>query len=271
MKGIAVTSLWVAAARALESEREGGWFRDPFARALAGEQGFAVHRASLAMSPVEVPTIQVRTRWIDERIADARTRGLDQVVILAAGMDARSYRLESLRGARVFELDRDFVLDYKAEKIGGTKPACERIEIAVDLRDDWPRALRAAKFDPAKPTLWLVEGLLTYLNEHDVRGLLARVDSNAAPSSEVLFDMLGRSLLDSPWIAATLEAMRQLDAPWLFGTDEPEALFGDGWSVEAYQFGHIGAQYGRWPFPVLPRGSPNMPESFLVRALKLSS
>jgi methyltransferase (TIGR00027 family) len=266
MEGVAFTSLWAAAGRALESEREGGWFHDPFARALAGEEGLEAYAKSHAASPVDVPVVAVRTRWFDERFADARHRGIKQFVILAAGMDARAYRLDALSGVKVFELDRDFVLAHKAARIGGAKPKGDRFEIAIDLREDWPSALRAAGFDPHDRSLWLTEGLLLYLHEPDVKKLIARIDENAAPGSEMLFDLLGRSFFESPWVKETLAVMERMGAPWHFGTEEPEKLFLPRWKLEVLEFSKVGSEYGRWPFPFAPRGTPGVPQSYLVHA-----
>lgn len=268
MDGVGLTSLWIAAARALESERDGAWFRDPFARALAGEEGFDVLARAKAVNPIAPPTLEVRTRWIDERIAEARAGGSDQFVILAAGMDARAYRLDALLGAKVFEVDRDFVLAHKRARIGDAKPKALRIEVPIDLRNDWPAALASAGFDPSRATFFSVEGLVIYLEEADVRGIFTRIDALAARGSEVVLDAIGQSALESPVMTGTLDLLKSLGAPWLFGTDEPETLLPKSWAFEVYDYGTVGHAYGRWPFPVVPRGLRGVPQSFLVRAKK---
>ncbi len=268
MDGVGLTSLWIAAARALETEREGAWFRDPFARALAGEEGFDVLARAKAANPISPPTLEVRTRWIDERIAEARAAGIDQFVILAAGMDARAYRLDALVGSKVFEVDRDFVLAHKRARIGDAKPKATRIEVPIDLRNDWPAALASAGFDATRPTFFSVEGLVIYLEEAAVRGIFARIDSLSAPGSVVVLDLIGSSVLESPFMTATLELVKSLGAPWLFGTDEPESLLPKSWAFEVLDYGTIGHAYGRWPFPIAPRGMAGVPQSFLVQAKK---
>lgn len=275
LSGVALTSLWVAAVRARESERDDAWFRDPFARELAGEAGFAVADANRTEGGAEVPTMEIRTRWLDERINERMQRGaepaIDQVVILAAGMDARAYRLASLADTTVFELDRDSVLAYKRDKLHGAAPIARRVEVPGDLRDDWPSALCAAGFDATTPSVFMVEGLLVYLEERDVRGLLDRIDALAAPGSMLLFDVVGRSLLDSPYMAPLLKRVADLGAPWWFGIDEPEALVSRSWTVHVRDFGEVGTEYGRWPFPRAPRGTPAVPQSFpnLVQASRV--
>lgn len=265
MDGVGLTSLWVAAVRALESEREGAQFHDPFARTLAGERGFEVLAQRLATNPGAPPVLEIRTRWLDERIAEARAAGIDQLVILAAGMDARAFRLDALVGAHVFEVDRNFVLDYKREKLADAKPKATRVEIPIDLRADWPAALLRAGFDDTRPAVFTVEGLLPYLEAASVPPLFARIDALAAKGSVVLFDVNGRSVLESPFMTTMLEFLKSIDAPWHFGTDEPEALLPSRWNVVANDFATIGT-YGAWPFPIAPRGTPGVPQSFLVRA-----
>jgi methyltransferase (TIGR00027 family) len=267
LPGVALTSLWVAAARARETEREDALFRDPFARRLAGDEGQAAFELARAHNPHDVPSIEIRTRWLDDRIGEAMDKGLRQVVILAAGMDARAYRLRWPDGTTVYELDRDFVLAYKAERLGVEMPACKRVAVGVDLRDDWVAALDGAGFDARAPTVFLVEGLLVYLPEAAVRGLIDRITSRAASGSTVLCDIVGQSLLESPVMTPTVEIMKKIDAPWVFGTDEPELLFGSPWNVTASSLADVGVELRRWPFPTAPRGTPGVPQSFLVLAV----
>jgi methyltransferase (TIGR00027 family) len=273
MEGVAKTGLWVAAWRARESERETPLFVDPFARDLAGEEGFATLRAAEEARGAAAPTIEIRTYFLDERIrARVKDGGLVQVALVAAGMDSRAWRLRWPEGLRLFELDQAHVLAYKAEKLAAraAEPRCARHAVAVDLRDDWPAALLAAGFDAAKPTLWLVEGLLMYLNEGAVETLFARLDALSAPGSVALFDLIGRTLLESPWMTAPREFAASLGAPWAYGSDEPESLLGrHGWDTAACRdFSEIGVELGRWPFPVAPRHVKGVPHTFLVEAVK---
>ena len=87
------------------------------------------------------------------------------MVILASGLDSRAYRLDWPAGTTVYEIDQPQVLDYKSTTLAenGVTPSADRREVAIDLRQDWPAALRAAGFDPTAPTAWLAEGLLMYL------------------------------------------------------------------------------------------------------------
>jgi methyltransferase (TIGR00027 family) len=264
MRGVALTSLWVAAWRAAESDRPDALFHDPFARALAGAEGFEVLEAARAVAPIEAPTIPVRTRFFDERIV----RG-GQVALVAAGMDARAFRLAWPEGTRVFEVDQPEVLRLKRERLGAAVPTCTRIVVPVDLAQDWPAALRNAGFRPEVPTTWLVEGLLPYLDESLVRSLLARVSRLSAPGSSLLADVIGKTLLEMLQLRPMLDFVGGLGAPWTFGTDEPEALLEPlGWKVAAHDLGTFAAEVGRWPWPVIPRSVPGLPRSFLVEATR---
>ena len=107
----------------------------------------------------------VRTHYFDEYFKAVMRTGIRQVVILAAGLDSRAYRLDWPAGTTVFEIDQPKVLEYKASTLDahGAVPNARRIAVAVDLREDWPAALIEAGFDPGQPTAWLAEGLLPYL------------------------------------------------------------------------------------------------------------
>ncbi|SEF24002.1 methyltransferase, TIGR00027 family [Amycolatopsis pretoriensis] len=126
----------------------------------------------------------VRTRFYDGFFLDA---GLAQVVILASGLDSRAYRLRWPAGTVVYELDRPEVVEFKTRTLAGlgAEPTAERRVVAADLRDDWPTSLRAAGFDPARPTAWSAEGLLGYLPPEAQDRLLDTITELSAPGSRV--------------------------------------------------------------------------------------
>ena len=113
-----------------------------------------------------------------------------QIVILAAGLDSRAYRLAWPDGTVIFELDQPRVLEFKREALAarGDAPTAERREVAVDLRNDWPQALRNSGFDPSKPSAWIAEGLLIYLTSTAQRQLFAGIESLAAPGSHLALE-----------------------------------------------------------------------------------
>src|SRR5262249_49762194 len=109
----------------------------------------------------------IRTRFFDEFLVEANAHGCGQLVLLGAGLDMRAFRLPGPDGARLFGLDTPQLHSFKDAVIAGTdwQPRCERRVVRIDLRDDWPAALRAAGFSAEDPVAWLAEGLLRYLGE----------------------------------------------------------------------------------------------------------
>jgi methyltransferase (TIGR00027 family) len=119
-------------------------FRDPFAERLAGERCRELLAAALASAGEQATTqIVVRTRFWDEALLDAAGKAA-QVVILAAGMDARAYRLGWPDGTAVYELDQPQVIAAKSGLLAGEQPRCRRVPVGVDLADDWPTAIRSS-------------------------------------------------------------------------------------------------------------------------------
>jgi len=264
LDGAALTSLWVAAWRADESERPDALFHDPYARALAGPEGFELLEAARGLALIEAPFVPVRTIFFDQRIVRD-----SQVVLLGAGMDARAFRLHWPTGARVFEVDLPEVLALKEQRLRGVAPRCIRIPVPADLTGNWVVALERGGFRPELPSVWLLEGLLLYLDESLVKSLLAQVDALSAAGSTLLADVIGWTMLWMPQLQPLHDFIRELGAPWKFGTDEPEELLEPlGWEVTAYDLGTVAAEAGRWAWPVVPRVIPGMPRSFLVEAAK---
>ena len=129
----------------------------------------------------------VRTKFFDEFFLDATNAGIRQVVILASGLDARAYRLPWPDGTTVYEIDQPQVIEFKSRTLAelGAQPTAHRRAVAIDLRDDWPAALRAAGFDPAQPSAWSAEGLLGYLPPDAQDRLLDTITELSAPGSRI--------------------------------------------------------------------------------------
>ena len=263
---VAATGLLVAAMRAEESARADALFHDPFAQRLAGEDGRRLLAEATAETGQPSAPIVVRTRLYDEALLRA---GASQAVILAAGMDARSYRLPWPHGTTVFEVDQPHVIAIKDERLAGEKPRCRRVAVGVDLADDWPKALEARGFNREAPTVWTIEGLLQYLVDSDVDRLFARVDGLSAPGSVLLFDVVGTALLEAPFSAATLAYMEKLGAPWVFSSDTPAALVqGRGWTATVTDMAIPGNEWKRWPHPAIPADVPGAPRGYFIEAVK---
>ena len=273
---IAPTSRWMAAARARESERANRLFDDPLAAALAGPEGFTwlARMKSVAGSagPEVYPVI--RTRFFDEFLLDAcNNMGVRQVVLLAAGLDTRAFRLDWPAQTRLYEMDLSEVLEAKdaVMKKAGAQLSCERRTIGADLRQDtWPETLLAAGYQPRKSSVWLIEGLLFYLSRTAVHTLLEKVRAQTVTGSLLGLDVMNMGLFFSPLAWPQQFALAQQGAPGRFGTNDPEALLGDyGWQADVIQTGAEGANFGRWLRPMLPRWCPGLPRSFLVRARRV--
>jgi methyltransferase (TIGR00027 family) len=177
--GVGATATSVAVGRALGSRGPNALINDPFAEPLVRAVGvdFFTRIASGELDPALVDDngdfgmkrmsdmMGVRTRFFDDYFIAATEEGIRQAVILASGLDARAYRLPWPAGTTVFEIDQSQVIEFKTATLAelGATPTAERRAVPVDLRDDWPAALRAAGLDPGKPTAWSAEGLLPFL------------------------------------------------------------------------------------------------------------
>jgi methyltransferase (TIGR00027 family) len=203
------TAVMVAAARAGETESLNPLIRDPYARILVDGAGTGMWESILDVSVAERlaeadPQVAavfthmrnyqaVRTHFFDAFFADATAAGIRQIVILASGLDSRAYRLDWPAGTRVFEIDQPKVLQYKNEMLDarGVQPSADRSAVPVDLRHDWPAALKQSGFDPAQPTAWLAEGLLMYLPADAQDNLFEALTALSAPGSRVSAEAVG--------------------------------------------------------------------------------
>jgi methyltransferase (TIGR00027 family) len=192
------TALFVATARALEAQKPDPLAVDPFAGIFCHAVGGPAADVLDGQNPDhQLKTLDfgehfvnfqgARTRYFDNYFLEAAEAGVRQVVILAAGLDSRAYRLAWPDGTTIFELDRPQVLDFKREVLAkqGATPNAERREIAIDLREDWPQALRDSGFDASKPSAWIAEGLLIYLPAAAQQQLFTGIDALASSGSHV--------------------------------------------------------------------------------------
>ncbi|MFG1934853.1 class I SAM-dependent methyltransferase [Mycobacterium sp. NPDC048908] len=199
-ESVGATALGVAAARAAETARPDALIRDEYAYLLASSAGPAWAQMASAdtgwlgddedgrrMHDMARDYQAVRTHYFDAYFTAAVRTGISQVVILAAGLDSRAYRLDWPAGTTVFEIDQPKVLSYKTSTLDahGAIAKARRVPVAVDLRDDWPAALIAAGFDPGRPTAWLAEGLLPYLPGEAQDRLFALVTEHSAAGSQI--------------------------------------------------------------------------------------
>ncbi|HTY33154.1 class I SAM-dependent methyltransferase [Mycobacterium sp.] len=219
---VGATATMVAAGRA-RATRD-ALIDDPFAEPLVRAVGvdfFSRWAAGdLDSADVDVPgapwgmqrmtDIQAaRTRYIDAFFARAQQDGIRQVVILASGLDARAYRLPWAAGTTVFEIDQPRVIEFKAATIAdlGAKPTADVRAVPIDLRHDWPSALRRAGFDTARPAAWAAEGLLGFLPADAQDRLLDNVTELSADGSQLVAEVFLNS-------GANLEALNAATRKW---------------------------------------------------------
>ncbi|GAC1546510.1 MAG: SAM-dependent methyltransferase [Polyangiales bacterium] len=287
---VARTAWLTARLRAEETARPSPLFRDPFAARLVDALGapdddlagvtsgpsvelvesFDAWRALSQRDPraasgvARAAALAVRSRYFDDALLAAVARGARTVVILAAGLDARVYRLSLPAGLRWIEVDRPEVLAHKRSILADAAPHAELLDVGGDLRepavlDTVTRALRG-------PSFWLVEGLLMYLQPREVDALLDTVAAQLLAGSSVAFDVPNRAYVDPRGpVSAHLARHAARGSPWTFATDAPAALVESrGLVGDVVHVGHPRAHYGRLPWPATETPMPGVPTSFLV-------
>jgi methyltransferase (TIGR00027 family) len=198
---VGATATMVAAARALATDDTDPIINDPYAAPLVRAVGIefftrvvdgdidAVNAGENGAAELQTETdsLAVRTRFFDEFFTHAAAAGIEQSVILAAGLDSRAYRLNWPPGSIVYEVDQPRVVAFKTATMTalGAEPAAQRRTVSIDLRDDWPAALRDSGFDATKPSAWSAEGLLMYLPPEAQDRLFDHITALSAPGSRI--------------------------------------------------------------------------------------
>jgi methyltransferase (TIGR00027 family) len=196
---VGATATAVAARRAMASKGPNPLIDDPFAEPLVNAVGV---EAFIRMMNGEIEVAEedpsftpqrlsegmaVRTRFFDSFFLSAAEAGVRQAVILASGLDTRAYRLQWPAGTVVYEIDQPQVIEFKTRTLAdlGAEPTAGRKAVGIDLRDDWPAALRDSGFDQGQPTAWIAEGLLGYLPPDAQDRLFDNITSLSAAGSRV--------------------------------------------------------------------------------------
>jgi len=213
-KSVGATALGVAYARSHESASERPLFVDPHAKQFidaALAQGWQPSLAMAGRFDRIAGYAAARTKWFDDFFIAAGANGIEQAVILAAGLDARVWRLPWTSDSVVFELDQPLVLQFKAEILHAhhVRPAVRYVPVPIDLRQDWPTALRDAGFDSEAPTAWSAEGLLPYLPAAAQDVLFERVQLLSAPGSRFAVEAFGPDFFDPEYLASRREQIRR--------------------------------------------------------------
>jgi methyltransferase (TIGR00027 family) len=230
-ESVGATALAVAMAHAAESDCDCPLFTDRYAQLFvdaATQRGWDPS----AVAP-RLPLIRgyaaVRTKWFDEYFIAAGANGIDQAVILAAALDVRAWRLPWVHGSAVYEIDQPQVLAFKADTLAAraARPATRYQPVPIDLRADWPTALREAGFDPSTSTAWSAEGLLPDLPVTGQDLLFERIAALSAPGSRIAVEALSPCEGCTEWLAER------------------------GWEVTAIEAVKLMERYGRRPEPDL--------------------
>jgi methyltransferase (TIGR00027 family) len=224
---VGATATGVAVGRALASRGAGALIDDPFAEPLVRAVGvdFFTRLASGELDPEQVDgnsqfgmarmrdMMAVRTRFFDDFFVQAADSGVRQAVILASGLDARAYRLAWPAGTTVYEIDQPQVIEFKTQTMTGlgAHPTAEHRLVPVDLRHDWPSALKDAGFDTGRPAAWSAEGLLPFLPPEAQDRLLDNIAELSTTGSRLATENLPDAAHS---VAEMAEQMRQVTDSW---------------------------------------------------------
>jgi methyltransferase (TIGR00027 family) len=247
------TAIGVAGVRARESAREDRLFDDSYARSFV-----AAYRAAHPDRPVTSTSsdevrralafhVIIRTRFYDDWLHAAMAAGLRQVVILGAGLDARAYRLPWPADVILVEVDLPEVLVAKQHVLDdvGAVPRCDRRTLAADLRSPWTGALPERGFVVSRPTAWLAEGLLSYLDEADAGQLLTAVTQMSAQGSRLALERGDRAARTAASDESAGDAT--ITSLWRGGLGDrsEQLLIAHGWQTEQHELARLAASYGR--------------------------
>ncbi|HEY1841358.1 MAG TPA: class I SAM-dependent methyltransferase [Mycobacterium sp.] len=253
---VGATATLVAAGRAMATKDPRGLINDPFADPLVRAVGldFFVKtidgELDLSLMPNSSPErtqaiingMGVRTKYFDDYLLAAMQAGVRQVVILASGLDSRAYRLPWPDGTTVYEIDQPQVIEFKTRTLAdlGAQPTTNRRTVPIDLRADWPAALRAAGLDTGAPTAWLAEGLLIYLPSEAQDRLFDNITALSVPGSAIATEYVpGLKDIDFERVREQTAQLREhgldIDMPSLVYAGERthviDYLRGKGWNV----------------------------------------
>ncbi|MBB4929673.1 methyltransferase (TIGR00027 family) [Lipingzhangella halophila] len=253
LTGVGATALGVALLRAQESRRADRLFDDPYAQHFLDAVDPAASPWAAASASTEqgflhlvAEQVAVRTRFLDQTLLEAAQAGCGQVVVLACGVDTRSYRLDWPAGTQIFDVDFADVLAFRNAVLAqrGAAVPGNRISVATDLREDWPHAVTEAGLDPRQPTAWLAEGLLYALPPAAADLLLDRITATSAPGSILALDHAEDSELLR---AARGELSAELVDLWQGGpTDDLTTwLTRYGWRPTVRDIAEVAARYQR--------------------------
>ncbi len=230
VRNISDTARWAAYFRAQETARPDAVFRDPFAERLCGQHGVDIAH-TIPDGNKHAWAWVTRTYLFDYFLTQELNQGVDLVLNLAAGLDARPYRMQLAPALQWIEVDLPEILAYKEEILGNEKPTCALERIRLDLADvDARRSLFASLNERAKKILVITEGLLIYLSAEEVASLAQDLASGANFQRWVMD--LGSPGLLKMMQKTTGKHLRKAGAPFKFAPAEGPAFFApNGWEL----------------------------------------
>jgi methyltransferase (TIGR00027 family) len=229
-ESVGATALGVAGGRAAETNSADPLISDPYARLFIEAAGDGIWKIFLDDEPpaeladvdprfkermqASMSYMGSRTKFFDDFFLAAAAAGIRQAVILAAGLDARAWRLAWPKGSVVYEIDQPQVLAFKLETLAShdVTPIATHVSVGIDLRQDWPKALADAGFDPSAPTAWSAEGLLPYLPAEAQDLLFDRIQSLSARRSRIAVEAFTNDFFSAESFARREEQMEQYRA-----------------------------------------------------------
>jgi methyltransferase (TIGR00027 family) len=269
---VGTTATMVAAARAMATTDPRGLIDDLYAAPLVRAVGIdfftkmidgELDLSAFGDFPPEradamVAGMAMRTKFFDDYFLAAAAAGVRQAVILASGLDSRAYRLAWPAGTVVYEIDQPQVIEFKTSTLAGigAEPSATRRTVAIDLREDWPTALRAAGLDPGAPIAWCAEGLLIYLPPEAQDRLFDDITALSVAGSTVATEYVpGIMDFDADRAGEMTTALREqgldLDMPSLVYSGERshvmDYLSGKGWQVTGVPGAELLARNGLPP------------------------
>lgn len=248
IRHISDTALWVTVYRAQESERADAVFRDPYARRLAGDRGMRI-AAEMPFARRHSWSYVART-WLIDQVIDREVRqGTDVVINLAAGLDARPYRMQLPASLRWVEVDLPDILNYKQEVLAAERPVCALERVPLDLRDTARRRTLLQRLGAeGKRVMVVSEGLIIYFETDDVAQLARDLAARSSFQHWVID-------LASPGLLKMLQKaiggpLLEVGLPLKFAPREGPAFFAPyGWkSVETRSLLHTAAKLKRLSF-----------------------
>lgn len=244
------TALWVAHYRAEETARTDALFKDPFAQRLSGEKGRSIARKLSNVFKYTGWNVIIRTVVIDRYVKTLVDQGIDTVINLGAGLDARPYRMDLPASLSWIEVDHAHMIDHKEKILSGETPRCRLERHRLDLSDR--QARRAFFSDVSKRTkraLILTEGILPYLTEDQVSDLAE--DLRVIPPFEYWIAEYFSKFMYR-YISHPRRVRALASSPFRFFPQDWYGFFSQrGWQVKETQYlGEEGVKLGRaFPLP----------------------